>query len=153
MHLMQLQNLVDSVCDYHECHDDYIFFIRIINFMDECFTFIEPFLDESSLVVKAESKKARFEQDEQKVAELHDAFTKLTKEKRVSRYKDKVVRGRYFSLLVYFCPFDRWKDERTNMIDYFVFDIINAGVSEESICKILKHHFSDIYPINLKMRV
>lgn len=148
MHSVQLQNLVDSICDYHELHDDYKFFIRVINWIDECLLFIEPFMDENSLNVWYESRKARFEQDEQKVAELHDAFTKLTREERESRYKDKIARGRYSSLLVYLCPFERWGDERTNMIDYFVFDITNAGVAEENILATLERHFTDILPSN-----
>ncbi|STQ68685.1 Uncharacterised protein [Hafnia alvei] len=105
-------------------------------------------MDENSLNVWYESRKARFEQDEQKVAELHDAFTKLTREERKSRYKDKIARGRYSSLLVYLCPFERWGDERTNMIDYFVFDITNAGVAEENILATLERHFTDILPSN-----
>ncbi|EAC4663599.1 hypothetical protein AC260_05055 [Listeria monocytogenes] len=85
---MNLQGAVSKICDYHEMHNNNLFFERVHDCIDSCLSLLNPYFEIDELVAIEKSKKARMHEDSEQLNGIyHEVSIKrphfdLVKQKR-----------------------------------------------------------------------
>jgi hypothetical protein len=141
-----LNEIVEYICDYEDTHNTFEFYKRIIGSIRECLSLLDKNTvseEEQNMIRQADNIWNK----QYDSVLLHDLHVKLGKKhaeliggKKLS--KDYYVKG---SILFYLDSFEEWPDdERANALEYFVFNITNAGVDKDEIYAVIKKYFKDI---------
>lgn len=86
--IMNLQGAVSKICDYHEMHNNNLFFERVHDCIDSCLSLLNPYFEIDELVAIEKSKKARMHEDSEQLNGIyHEVSIKrlhldLVKQKR-----------------------------------------------------------------------
>jgi hypothetical protein len=141
-----LDKIVEHICDYEDTNNTFEFYKRIIGSIRDCLNLLDGNIvseEEQNMIKQADN----IWNNQYDSVLLHDLHVKLGKKqaelmggKKLS--KDFYVKG---SILFYLNSFEEWPDdERANALEYFVFNLVKAGVDEDKIYTIIKKHFKDI---------
>lgn len=140
----KLKNVIELICNKEELNNTVSFYIKVMNCIQECLKLID-------LSCISSNEKAIFERgckiwktQNYNSMELYKLYCTISKKCNTINTETKehhTLQAISYLLM----PYKEWPDdERANTLEYFIGDIIRAGVNPEKIYLIIKTHFKDI---------
>jgi hypothetical protein len=144
-----LNKIVEYICNYEDVNNTFEFYKRIIDCIRICLNLFDKNIvsEEEQNIIKQADNIWNKQYDS---ALLHDLHVKLGKKQAKLMEGEKLPKDFYVkgSILFYLNSFEEWPDdERANALEYFVFNLIKAGIDKDKIYAIIKKHFKDILDV------